>query len=329
MMKVIEIKEFGGPEVLAPAERERPAPKAGEVLIRVYAAGVNRPDVMQRIGLYPPPPGASDVPGLEVAGEIAALGEGVSSFKKGDKVCALVTGGGYAEYCIASEQTVLPVPAGVSFTQAAAIPETYFTVWSNLFDRAGLQARESLLVHGGSSGIGSTAIQLVKAFGGTVITTVGSAEKAAFCTKLGADVVINYKEEDFVERVKEATEGKGINVVLDMIGGDYIDRNLKVLAPDGRHVSIAFQQGPKVSLNMLPVLLNRLTLTGSTLRARDAAFKGRIAQALHTHVWPLMEKGRVLPVVDSVFPLEEVAKAHERMDASRHMGKIVLEASHF
>ncbi|MCJ9427904.1 NAD(P)H-quinone oxidoreductase [Kordiimonas marina] len=323
-MKAIEITKPGGPEVLAPTERDKPAPGPDEVLIRVMAAGVNRPDVIQRMGLYPPPPGASDIPGLEIAGEVVAVGNTVTAFKAGDRVCSLVPGGGYAEFCVANEGCVLPVPQGFSFTEAAAIPETYFTVWSNLFDRAGLKAGETLLVHGGSSGIGSTAIQLAKAFGATVITTVGNAEKAAFCRELGADTVVNYREEDYVERVKAVTDGQGVNVVLDMVGGDYIPRNIECMAPDARHVSIAFLRGPQVSINMLPVMVKRLTMTGSTLRARDNGFKGAVAKSLHTHVWPLFEKGTVKPIIHATFPLEAAAQAHQMMEASTHMGKIML-----
>ena len=326
-MKAIEITTPGGPEVLKPCERDNPAPGAGELLIRVMAAGVNRPDVVQRLGRYPAPPGASDIPGLEVAGEVVALGDGAEGFKVGDKVCALVPGGGYAELCTANAASAMHVPKGFSMVQAAAIPETYFTVWSNLFDRAGLTAGETLLVHGGSSGIGSTAIQLAKAFGARVITTVGNAEKAEFCKKLGADVVVNYREGDYVEAVKDFTEGTGVNVVLDMVGGDYIAKNIECLAVEGRHVSIAFLQGPQVTMNMLPVMLKRLVLTGSTLRARDNAFKGAIAANLQKHVWPLMEAGKVAPVIDSTFPLDQAADAHARMETSPHMGKIMLEVA--
>jgi len=324
MMQAIEISEPGGPEVLKPASRAKPTPASGEVLIAVKAAGVNRPDVVQRRGLYPPPPGASDIPGLEIAGRIVALGAGVTKFSVGDDVCALVPGGGYAEFCIAAVETLLPMPAGLSYIEAAAIPETYFTVWSNVFDRACLKAGETLLVHGGSSGIGSTAIQLAKSFGATVITTAGSDDKTAFCEALGADIAINYREMDFVEAVQTATDGSGVNVVLDMVGGDYIAKNIDCLAPDGRHVSIAFLTGAQVNLNMLPVMLKRLTLTGSTLRARDNAFKGAIASNLKHHVWPMIESGAVKPVIDSVFDATEASKAHELMEASTHKGKIML-----
>jgi putative PIG3 family NAD(P)H quinone oxidoreductase len=323
-MKAVEITKPGGPEVLVLCERERPSPKAGEVLIRVKAAGINRPDVVQRKGLYPPPPGASDIPGLEVAGVVEKVASGVSGLSVGDEVCALVPGGGYAEYCIAPLETCLPIPKGFSFEQAAAIPETYFTVWSNLFDRAHLQSGETCLVHGGSSGIGSTAIQLAKAFDAKVLTTVGSAEKAKFCEKLGADLVINYRDSDFEALVLDHVK-EGVNVVLDMVGGDYIAKNIQCLAPDGRHVSIAFLNGPNVSFNMLPVMLKRLVLTGSTLRPRDNVFKGAIARALFEKVWPLFEAGTLAPVLDTVVPMKDAAKAHHLMETSEHMGKIVLK----
>ena len=323
-MLAIEIAEPGGPDVLKPVERDVPTIGKCEVLIEVKAAGVNRPDVVQRRGLYPPPPGASDIPGLEVAGTIAALGEGVTSASLGDEVCALVTGGGYAEFCAAPVATLLPIPKGFSFVEAAAIPETYFTVWSNMFDRAHLRQGETLLVHGGSSGIGSTAIQLAKAAGAAVITTAGNAEKVAFCHKLGADTAINYRQDDFVTVVEKTTGGKGVDVVLDMVGGDYIAKNIACLAVDGRHISIAFLSGPQVELNMLPVMLKRLTLTGSTLRARDNVFKGAIAEKLREHVWPYFEQATVKPVIDSVFAAEDAAKAHALMERSTHMGKIML-----
>ncbi len=300
-MKAIEIKMPGGPEVLVLTERDQPEAGPQEVLIRVHAAGVNRPDVVQRQGRYPAPPGASDIPGLEVAGEIVAPGGQVTGLAIGDRVCALAPGGGYAEFCMAPAATTLPVPAGLSFTEAAAIPETFFTVWSNVFGRAGLRAGETLLVHGGSSGIGATAIQLAKAFGAQVITTVGSTDKAAFCTALGADTVINYREEDFVERVLAVTDGTGVNVVLDMVGGDYVEKNIACMAMDGRHVSIAFLRGPQANLNMLPVMLKRLTLTGSTLRPRDTNFKGAVAQELFEKVWPLLASGQIKVPVDLGF----------------------------
>lgn len=324
-MKAVEITTPGGPDVLALCEREKPAVGRGEVLIHVKAAGVNRPDVVQRMGLYPPPPGASDIPGLEVAGIVDAVGEGVTTVKEGDKVCALVPGGGYAEYCIAPAETCLPIPSGLSFIEAAALPETYFTVWSNVFDRGALKSGETLLVHGGSSGIGSTAIQLAKAFGATVITTVGNDEKAAFCKQLGADHVINYRDQDYVAEVMAHTDGAGVNLVLDMVGGNYIACNIECMAPDARHVSIAFLSGPQVAVNMLPIMLKRLTFTGSTLRPRDNAFKGAIASALKAAVWPLLEKGQVSPQIHSVLPLTEASKGHALMESSTHMGKIMLE----
>lgn len=324
-MKAIEITEPGDPEVLQVTERPDPATGEGEVLVRVKAAGINRPDVVQRKGLYPPPPGASDIPGLEIAGVVEQTGAGVTSLQSGDAVCALVPGGGYAELCTAPVQTCLPVPDGLSFVEAAALPETYFTVWSNLFDRAGLASGETVLVHGGSSGIGSTAIQLAKAFGARVITTAGSDEKLDFCQSLGADLTINYRTQDFEKQTMDFTGGSGVDVVLDMVGGEYVAKNIGCLAPDGRHVSIAFLAGPKVELNMLPVMLKRLTLTGSTLRPRDNEFKGRIAASLQSQVWPLIEKGAVRPVIDTVLPLEKAAEGHRLMESSGHMGKIVLE----
>ena len=323
-MLAIEIREPGGPEVLQPCERGKPTPAAGEVLVEVKAAGVNRPDVIQRLGLYPAPPGASDIPGLEIAGVIVAVGQGVAPDRIGERVCALVAGGGYAEFCTAPVETVLPVPQGLSFAEAAAIPETFFTVWSNVFDRAGLTEGEAFLVHGGSSGIGSTAIQLAKAFGATVFTTAGSDEKTAFCRDLGADFAINYRDEDFVERIKDETGSKGVNVVLDMVGGTYIAKNIECLALEGRHVSIAFLTGPQVDVNMMPVMLKRLVMTGSTLRARSNAFKGDIATSLKEKVWPLIEAGEVMPMIDSVFDCRDAAKAHALMQASTHKGKIIL-----
>lgn len=324
-MKAIEIEEPGGPDVLKPTNRPDPIVGEGQVLIRVMAAGVNRPDVVQRLGLYPPPPGASDIPGLEVAGVVENVGTGVTAFEVGDKVCALVPGGGYAELCVAPQETCLSLPEGLSFIEAAALPETYFTVWSNLFDRAGLGEGETLLVHGGSSGIGSTAIQLAKAFGARVLTTVGNDEKGKFCQSLGADLVINYRDQDFEAAVGEYTQNEGVNVVLDMVGGDYIAKNINCLAPEGRHVSIAFLNGPKVEFNMMPVMLKRLVLTGSTLRPRDNAFKGAIAQALEQKVWPLLSAKTVGPVIDTVFALDQANEAHRLMESSNHMGKIMLE----
>ena len=322
-MKVVEIREPGGPDVLVPAERPRPEAGPGELLIQVAAAGVNRPDVLQRKGGYPPPPGASDIPGLEVAGTVVALGADTTGWQAGDQVTALVTGGGYAQYCTAPAEQCLPVPKGLEPDQAAALPETFFTVWSNVFDRGGLKAGESFLVHGGSSGIGTTAIQMARAMGARVFATAGSTEKCEACEALGAERAINYRSEDFVAIVKEATSG-GANLVLDMVGGDYVARNLKALAPDGRLVHIAFLGGSKVEIDLLPVMLKRLTVTGSTLRARDVAFKGEIARNLRETVWPLIEAGRIRPVMAGRFPLEQAAEAHKLMESSAHIGKIVL-----
>jgi putative PIG3 family NAD(P)H quinone oxidoreductase len=323
-MTAIEIREPGGPEALMPGSRPLPAAGAGEVLIKVAAAGVNRPDVLQRQGGYPPPPGASDIPGLELAGEVVALGAGVTEWQAGDQVTALVTGGGYAEYCAAPAAQCLPVPAGLSAPEAAALPETFFTVWSNVFDRGRLAAGEAFLVHGGSSGIGTAAIQLARAFGARVFATAGSAAKCKACEDLGAERAINYREEDFVEVVQAATEKKGVDLILDMVGGGYVARDIAALAPDGRLVFIAFLQGPKVEVNLLPVMLKRLTITGSTLRARDVAFKRAIAAKLREKVWPLIEKGEVRPVMAESFPLAEAAAAHRLMESSAHIGKIVL-----
>lgn len=323
-MTAIEIAEPGGPEVLRPTAAPVPRPGPGEVLIEVAFAGVNRPDVIQRTGGYPPPPGASPLPGLEIAGTVVALGEGATGYALGDAVCALVAGGGYAEYCVAPVPQVLPVPRGFSLEQAAALPETFFTVWTNVFERGGLRAGEAFLVHGGSSGIGTTAIQLAKAFGATVFTTAGSAEKCRACEELGADRAIHYREEDFVAVVKEATGKRGVDLILDMVGGDYIARNIDALAPDGRHVSIAFLAGPKVTFNMQKVMVKRLTLTGSTLRPRPVAEKGAIAAALRAQVWPLLEAGQVAPVLHKTFPLAEAAAAHALMESSAHIGKILL-----
>ena len=324
-MKAVEISSYGAPDVLKLID-VAPLTSIGsfEILIDVKAAGINRPDIVQREGRYPPPAGASPIPGLEVAGTIKAIGEKVTKFSIGESVCALVTGGGYAEECIAHEKTCLPIPSGFDFIQAAALPETFFTVWSNVFDRGGLKSGESILVHGGSSGIGSVTIQLAKAFSATVFTTAGSIEKCNFCTDLGADLAINYKESDFSDEILKATDGNGVDVVLDMVGGDYIAKNIDCLAVDGRHVSIAFLQGPKVSFNMLPVMLKRLTLTGSTLRARSNDFKGEIASNLLDKVWPLLTSGDIQPKIHKVFPLSQAANAHEMMQESSHMGKIIL-----
>ncbi|ANK83386.1 MAG: NAD(P)H-quinone oxidoreductase [Rhizobiales bacterium NRL2] len=324
-MNAIEITGPGGPDVLRQVRRPVPRPAHDEVLIRVAAAGVNRPDCIQRAGGYPPPPGASDLPGLEVAGEIVARGAGVSQWKEGDRVMALVAGGGYAEYCAAPAPQCLPVPEGYDMVKAAAVPETFFTVWTNVFDRGRLQGGESFLVHGGSSGIGTTAIQLAKRFGARVFATAGSAEKCDACVKLGAERAINYREEDFVEVVKELTGGDGVNLILDMVGGDYFRRNVKALAVEGRLVQIAFLDTPKVEFDFTPMMLKRLTLTGSTLRPRSVQQKAEIAEALAEHVLPLLASGAVAPVIDTVLPLAEAAKAHEKMEASTHIGKIMLE----
>lgn len=323
-MRAVEITEPGGPEVLKAATRPVPAPAPGEVLIRVEAAGVNRPDVMQRRGRYDPPPGVSDLPGLEVSGTVAALGEGVAGLAPGDAVCALLAGGGYAEYAVAPAPQVLPRPAGFSAVEAAAVPETFFTVWTNVFERGRLAPGESFLVHGGSSGIGTTAIQLAKAFGARVFATAGSDAKCRACEDLGAERAINYRTEDFVAVVLEATGGRGVDLVLDMVGGDYVQRDMECMAVEGRHVSIAFLNGPKVTLNLFPMLVKRLTLTGSTLRPRSVEQKGAIAEALRREVWPLLEKGAVKPVVHATFPLAEAAAAHALMEESTHIGKIVL-----
>ena len=323
-MTAIEISSPGGPEVLKPGTRPMPELKAGEVLIEVAAAGINRPDVFQRMGRYDPPPGAPDIPGLEVAGRIVKAAGDVTGFKVGDQVCALVAGGGYAEFCTAPAAQCLPVPAGLSMVEAAALPETFFTVWSNVFDRGQLQPGESLLVHGGSSGIGTTAIQLGRAFGARVFTTAGSAEKCEACLKLGAERAINYRDEDFVEVVKTATEGRGVDVVLDMVGGDYIPRSLSVMAADGRHVSIAFLRGSKSTIDFNAVMRKRLTLTGSTLRPRPIADKAAIAEKLKAQVWPKIADGAIRPLVYKTFPLAEAAAAHALMESSEHIGKIVL-----
>lgn len=307
--------------------RPTPKPASHQVLIKVAAAGVNRPDISQRKGLYPPPAGASDILGLEVAGTVVIVGAAVSHLKVGDAVCALVSGGGYAGYCLASALLCLPVPKGLSLIEAAAIPETFFTVWSNLFDRAHLTANETVLIHGGSSGIGCAAIQLAKAFHANVIVTAGSEEKCQVCLELGADAAINYHEQDFVEVVQELTNNKGVDVILDIIGGDYFPRNLKCLGYEGRLVQIALQRAIKSEINLLPVMVKRLTITGSTLRARDDAFKAAIANQLHKHVWPLLEAERIHPVIDSTFRLDEAEHAHDLMESSQHIGKIILEIS--
>jgi len=326
-MTVIGIKSPGGPEALAPEERPVPVPGPSEVLVRVRAAGVNRPDVMQRKGQYPPPPGAPDIPGLEIAGEVVAIGSKATRWKLGDKICALVSGGGYAEYCVTDEATALPIPKGFSFVEAAALPETFMTVWHNVFERGALKPGETLLVHGGSSGIGTTAIMLAKAFGARVIATAGSPEKCEACRKLGADVAIDYNKEDFVAVTKEATGNKGVELILDMIGGDYVDRNFEAAAVEGRIVQIATQKGAKVTADLRRLMLKRLTHTGSTLRARPVADKAAIARALEAKVWPLLEAGKVRPVIDSTFPLAKASDAHARMETSLHIGKIMLEVA--
>ena len=323
-MIAIEIREPGEPDVLVPVERPKPAPGAGEVLIRVAAAGVNRPDVFQRRGRYPPPPGASDIPGLEVSGVIDALGPGVTEWRVGNAVCALVTGGGYAEYCVAPAPQCLPVPRGMDVVTAAAIPETFFTVWTNVFQRGRLRPNESMLVHGGSSGIGTTAIQLAKARGSRVFATAGSAEKCAACERLGAERAINYRDADFVAVVRDLTGGRGVDVVLDMVGGDYFARNIDALAVEGRLVEIATLQGVKAEVNIQTIMQRRLTITGSTLRARPVADKGAIAAELRQHVWPLLESGAVKPIVHATFPLRNAAEAHRVMESSAHIGKLVL-----
>jgi len=323
-MTAIVIRTPGAPDVLVPEERPVTAPGEGEVLVKVAAAGVNRPDVMQRKGQYPPPAGATDIPGLEIAGEVVALGQGVTRWKLGDKVMALVVGGGYAQYCPAHESHCLPVPAGLSMVQAAAVPETFFTVWYNTFERGKLKAGETLLVHGGSSGIGTAAIQLAKAAGARVITTAGTAEKCEACKKLGADVAVNYKSEDFVAATKAATAGKGADVILDMVGGDYVERNYEAAAVEGRVVQIAFQGSYKATVDFRRLMLKRLTHTGSTLRARSVPDKGAIARGVEAHALPLIAADRVKPVIDSTFPLAQAAAAHARMESSMHIGKIVL-----
>ena len=323
-MTAIAIRAPGSPEVLVPEERPVPQPGAGEVLVQVTAAGVNRPDVMQRQGLYPPPPGASEIPGLEIAGEVVALGSGATRYKIGDKVAALVAGGGYAEYCPVHETNALPAPPTLSLIEAAAIPETFFTVWHNAFERGRLKSGETLLVHGGTSGIGTTAIQLAKAFGARVITTAGSAEKCEACRKLGADVAVNYRTEDFVAATKAATGGKGAELILDMVGGDYIERNYEAAGVEGRIVQIAFQGSPKANVNFLRIMLKRLTHTGSTLRARSVADKAAIAREIEANVWPLIAAGKVKPVIYRTFPLREASAAHALMETSTHIGKIVL-----
>ncbi|WP_213773478.1 NAD(P)H-quinone oxidoreductase [Bradyrhizobium sp. dw_78] len=324
-MTVIGISKPGGPEVLLPETRAVPVPGPGEILVKVAAAGVNRPDVAQRSGSYPPPPGASDLPGLEIAGEVVAIGSGAKRHKIGDKVMSLVAGGGYAQYCIAQDGQAMAVPPSLSMQEAGAIAETLMTVWHNVFERGGLKAGETLLVHGGSSGIGTMAIQLAKAFGASVIVTVGSQEKADACLKLGADHAINYKTQDFVAEVKTITGGNGANVILDMVGGDYIDRNYDAAAVEGRVVQIAFLNGqPKATANFAKLMMKRLHHTGSTLRPRSNADKAAMVAAIEAKVMPLLREGRIKPLMDSTFPLEKAADAHRRMETSEHIGKIVL-----
>ena len=324
-MPVIEMNGSGGPEVLALGQRAVPQPGSGDVLIKVAAAGINRPDVLQRMGNYPPPPGASDLLGLEVAGEIAALGAEAKRFKIGDRVCALVPGGGYAGYVKVPEPQVLPIPGALSFTEAAAVPETFFTVWTNVFDRGRLQPGETLLVHGGTSGIGTTAIMLGKVFGATVLATAGSSDKCAAIERIGADRAINYKTEDFVSVVRDTTQGRGANVILDMVGGSYVERNYEAAAESGRIVQIAFLESPKVTADMTKLMTKRLIHTGSTMRPRTVAEKHAIAEALEGKVWPLLASGQIKPLIDRTYAFAQVADAHRRMESGQHIGKIVLE----
>ena len=326
-MNVIEISEPGGPEVLVPAQRPTPTPDAGEILIKVDAAGVNRPDAIQRAGHYPPPPGATDLPGLEVAGTIAAMGANVSRFSLGDAVCALTPGGGYAQYCLAPAGHCLPIPAGFSMVEAAGVPETCFTVWHNVFQRGDLKKGETFLVHGGSSGIGTTAIQLATAFGARVLTTAGSDEKCRFCESLGAERAINYRTEDWPAVVREVTEKQGVDVILDMVGARYMQMNINSLAMDGRIVIVGFLGGSKAEIDFSRVMVRRQTITGSTLRPQSDAAKTEIATALKTQIWPLLENGTVKPIVHKTFPLNQAADAHALMESSQHIGKIILTAS--
>jgi putative PIG3 family NAD(P)H quinone oxidoreductase len=323
-MTCIAISEPGGPDVLVAREQPLPSPGEGEILVKVIAAGVNRPDVMQRQGHYPPPKGATEIPGLEIAGEVVELGRGTKRWKQGDKVMALVVGGGYAEYCLAFETHALPVPTNLSMVEAAAIPETFFTVWHNVFERGKLAAGETLLVHGGSSGIGTTAIQLAKAFGARVLTTAGTLEKCEACRKLGAELAIDYKTEDFVALTKQATQGRGADLILDMVGGDYVGRNYEAAAVEGRIVQIAFLASSRVTVDLMRLMLKRLTHSGSTLRARAVADKAAIARTVEHNVLPLLVSGRVKPLIDSTFPLAQASVAHARMESGQHIGKIVL-----
>ncbi|GAB6053313.1 NAD(P)H-quinone oxidoreductase [Magnetospira thiophila] len=323
-MTCIEISSPGGPEVLTPVRRPLPVPGAGEVLIHVAAAGINRPDVLQRLGRYAAPPDASDLPGLEVAGEVVALGPATVGLRPGSKVCALAPGGGYAQYCVVPADHCLPIPAPLSLIQGAALPETFFTVWTNVFERGNLAPNETLLIHGGSSGIGTTAIQMAHHLGAKVMVTAGSDEKCQACLDLGADLAVNYRNDDFVAAAKQWTGGRGVDVILDMVGGDYVARNLKALAFEGRLVHIAFLGGSKVDLDLMPVLLRRLTITGSTLRPQSVARKAEIAHALRESVWPLIEAGKIAPVIHATFPLTQAAEAHRLMESGVHVGKIVL-----
>lgn len=324
-MNYIQIEKHGDPEVLKLHSMPVPEPGPGEVLIKVAAAGVNRPDMMQRKGLYPPPPGATDVPGLEVSGTVVSLGQNVSEPPINSEVCALVTCGGYAEYCLAAASICLPVPEKISLVNAAGIPETFFTVWTNVFKRGRLKAGESLLVHGGSSGIGTTAIQLGKAFGATVYITAGTSDKCEFCNNLGADAAINYREQNFSEEINRLTEGKGVNVILDMVGGPYFPKNIRLLADEGRLVQIALMQGSKAEVDFRSLLLKRVTLTGSTLRPHSVEEKTKIAQALQKNVWPLLESGAIRPIIHETFPLKQASEAHLLMESSVHIGKILLK----
>jgi putative PIG3 family NAD(P)H quinone oxidoreductase len=327
-MRYIDHGRGGAPEVLVPQRAALPVPGSDEILVRVAYAGVNRPDVLQRSGNYPPPPGASPWLGLEVSGQVAAVGSAVTQWRVGDAVCALTNGGGYAEFVTVPAAQALPVPRGLSLLQAAALPETYFTVWANVFERGRLAAGETLLIHGGSSGIGTTAIQMAKAWGAKVYVTVGSAEKALACTRdLGADHAINYRTHDFLAEVMQLTDKRGVDVILDMVGGDYIGRNLKALALEGRLVQIAFLQTSKVDIDLMPVMIKRLTVTGSTLRARPAADKARLAAELRARIWPHLEQGRMLPVINKVYPLAQAAQAHRHMESSEHIGKLMLEVA--
>ena len=326
-MRVVEISQPGGPEVLQTSNRPVPLPGPDEILIRIVAAGVNRPDVLQRKGAYAPPPGASDLPGLEAAGEIVAIGATVTRWNIGDQVCALLPGGGYAEYALTHADHALPIPAGLTMVQAAALPETFFTVWTNVFIRGRLKAGETFLVHGGTSGIGTTAIQLASVMGARVFATAGSTEKCAVCCDLGAEIAVNYRDSDFVDRLRNATNGKGVDLILDMVGGSYINRNIDALALDGRLVFISFLDGAKAEVNFAQVMMKRLTITGSTLRPQSVQAKAVIAQALRDKVWPLIEAGRIAPVMDRVFRLNQAADAHRRIEDAGHIGKIVLEIS--